>query len=387
MSPDVEIAIVGAGCAGLSLAAALAIARVPGRVLLMEPRLDYARDRTWCFWNTEEHPFTSAISHSWNSWRVGDERGQALQRSRRYRYCHIAGDDFYRLALDRIEREPEQELHQGVAVHAVNRLPGGLTALETSAGRVLAKQVFDSRPTGFQGAPTLLQRFTGLHVRAAEPCFDPETVELMRFLPSDAPGRTRFLYLLPFSTTEALVEMTYLDDPGLPEPAYEDDLNAWLAEHVRDWEVLYTEHGSLPMQPARAAAAPPNTHPIGIAGGRLKPSSGYGFLRIQRHSRAIAQALRAGQPVPASAEPRLYSAMDAVFLRAVERAPASVPELFLRLFSRSSPDALVRFLSEASEPGEMLRVALALPKLPMLRAAVGPFGVAATRAAAAGLAQ
>ena len=371
MIPDADIVIVGAGCAGLSLAAALTVARVPGRVLLLEPRTDYVRDRTWCFWNTEEHPFTPAISHSWNSWRVSDAGRDALQSSRHYRYCHIAGDSFYRLALQRIEREPQQELCLGVEVHSVEALPDGQAAVETSAGRVLAGQVFDSRLSDRKAAPTLLQRFTGWHVRTAEHCFEPETVELMRFLPSDTPGRTRFLYLLPFSTTEALVEMTYLDDPRLPEPAYEADLAAWLGEQAHQWETLYTEHGSLPMQPARAAAAEGgNTHRIGIAGGRLKPSSGYGFLRIQRHSRRIAEALRDGLPVPRGAEPRLYSVMDAIFLHAVERAPASIPDLFLRLFARATPDALVRFLSEASAPGEMLRVALSLPMLPMLRAAL-----------------
>ena len=371
MRPDADIAILGAGCAGLSLAAALAHAHVHGRVLLLEPRTAYTRDRTWCFWNTEEHPFTSAISHSWKSWRVSDGPHEALQRSRRYRYCHIAGDDFYHAALARIEREPEQELRRGVTVHSTGLHSSGLVEIETSSGRILARQVFDSRPPVGIAAPALLQRFTGWQVRTAQPCFDPETVELMRFLPSDVPGRTRFLYLLPFSRTEALVEMTYLDAAHLAEPPYEQDLTAWLGEQARDWEVLYTEQGSLPMQ--AASAVPAGTiHPIGIRGGRLKPSSGYGFLRIQRHSRLIAQALRAGRPVPSGAESRLYNAMDAIFLRAVQRSPASAPALFLRMFARSSPDALVRFLSETSEPGEMLRVALSLPKLPMLGAALAP---------------
>ncbi len=378
MTPDVDVAIVGAGCAGLSLAAALSVERVPGRVLLLEPRKEYRRDRTWCFWNTEEHPFASEVSCSWNRWRVSLGGAEALRGSRLYRYCHLAGDDFYRSALARVERAEEQDLLRGVVVHTVARRQDGLFAVDTDHGRLLAGSVFDSRPWAPEasGAPLLLQRFVGWHVRAAEPCFDPHTVDLMGFLPSDLPGRVRFVYTLPFSSTEALVEMTYLDRPELPEPAYARDLTAWLAERTRSWEVLYTERGSLPMGGRTGRLqAQAGLHPIGIRGGRIKPSSGYAFLRIQRHSRAIARALKAGQVPPAHAEPGLAGAMnrgmDAVFLRALQRAPDAAPALFLQMFERGEPDALVRFLGEASRgPGEKLRIAWSLPKRPMLRAAL-----------------
>ncbi len=133
--------------------------------------------------------------------------------------------------------------------------------------------------------------------------------------------------------------------------------------------MLYSERGSLPMGGATTEApAELGLFRIGARGGRIKPSSGYAFLRIQRHSRFLAEALRAGRPVPLRAEPRLYGAMDAVFLQALRRSPEAAPDLFLRMFAGASPDALVRFLGEASTPAEMLRVALSLPKLPLLRA-------------------
>ncbi len=383
MRSDVDLAILGAGCAGLSLAAALSDHRVPGEVLLLEPRTSYVRDRTWCFWNSEEHPFSSEISHSWSSWRVSHGRTTVMQQSHRYRYCHIAGDDFYRAAIDRVERQPAQTLCRGVTVHLVASHPGGLMAIETSNGRLLAKRVFDGRPDPGNSAvpPALVQRFVGWRVRTAEPCFDAETVDLMGLLPADEPGRVRFVYVLPFSTTEALVEMTYLDDPSLPEPPYHRDLHAWMEERSRDWELLYTENGSLPMH-AGAPCQPglSNVHLIGTRGARIKPSSGYAFLRIQRHSRAIAEALLAGRPIPSRAEPQIYKTLDVIFLRAVRRSPAVAATLFLRMFARTRPDELVRFLGERSRPAEMLRVAWSLPKLPMAHAAVMA-GLGAVRAA------
>ena len=197
MKPDVDIAILGAGCAGLSLAAALGQEGVPGNVMLLDSRQSYTRDRTWCFWNTEEHPFVSAISHSWNSWRVTSDQQQATQQSRRYRYCHVAGDAFYELATAKVAREPNQQLCLGTSVASVQPLASGLVAVETSDGRLVARKVFDGRPpsgasaespsavTGLQG---LTQRFVGWHVRTAGVCFDPETVDLMHFLPSPVQG-------------------------------------------------------------------------------------------------------------------------------------------------------------------------------------------------------
>jgi lycopene beta-cyclase len=378
---DADIVILGAGCAGLSLAASLGAEKVPGSVLLLEPRSSYTRDRTWCFWNTEEHLFTSAISHRWESWRVSRGPQAVVQQSRRYQYCHIAGDDFYAEGLRAVERDPRQELCCGVSVDSVEPRAGGLVRVETSSGGIVARRVFDSRPAAPSVAPLLVQRFVGWHVRAARACFEERTVELMRFLPSDQPGRVRFLYLLPFSPTEALVEMTYLDAPELPEPFAENELKEWLEDNVGEWEVLYKEQGALPMAPAgKPAAYSPmkaslaldhsleHVHSIGARGGRLKPSSGYGFVRIQRHSRVIARALAQGRPVPLTAEPQRYSLMDAVFLRALQTADAA--ELFLAMFANADPDALVRFLGEASPVSETLRVAWSLPKLPMLGAAI-----------------
>jgi lycopene beta-cyclase len=109
--------------------------------------------------------------------------------------------------------------------------------------------------------------------------------------------------------------------------------------------------------------------PIGTAAGRVKASSGYAFLRIQRQSRAIARALANGLTPPQRLEPVRYHRLDSIFMTALARHPEAAPGYFLQLFRNVPPDALVRFLSECGSAGETLKVALSLPKLSFAAAA------------------
>lgn len=369
MTVDTDVAILGAGCAGLSLAIALQQRRSPLRVLLLEQRTTYNRDRTWCFWNTEPHPFEDCITYRWNRWRVAAGNEAVVSTSTRFAYQHLPAERFYQAALDRIEASSTQELRRGTLVHTVAGQPGKYR-LETSDGSITARHVFDSRPSAHASAPgTLVQRFLGWHIRTQLPTFDPATVDLMNFQAGSVTGRNHFLYVLPYSTTEALVESTYLDVAELSQPDMESDLCGWIAQHTEasPYEILFREQGTLPMHPA-APECTAGTR-IGIRGGRLKPSSGYAFLRIQRHSRLLAHALCTDEPAPRFFESRFYAWLDRIFLEALRLAPEAAPSYFLSLFRHVPADRLVRFLSETGNLAETLQVASTLPTLPFLRAA------------------
>jgi lycopene beta-cyclase len=373
---DVDVAILGGGCAGLSLAVALE-RTVPGfRVHVLEERTEYVRDRTWCLWNAEPHPFESCVTHSWNKWRIRSAGESVLRHSDRYAYQHIPADRFYESALKSISESTRQEITLGTHVQSVTPDAGGLR-IETSQGALRASWVFDSRPQITLSRPQtsgLIQRFSGWHVVSERPCFDATTVELMDFQRSDVPGRTVFFYTLPFSPHEALVEATYLDDPALAPALADKALGEWL-ENITSgssYRVQFREQGALRMEAGESANQIPRLSrymPIGTAGGRVKASSGYAFLRIQRQSLAIAHALANGCAPPNQLEPVRYEMLDKVFMTALSRDPAAAPGYFLQLFRNVPPDALVRFLSECGSVAETIKVALSLPRLPFAAAA------------------
>ena len=55
----------------------------------------------------------------------------------------------------------------------------------------------------------MLQHFRGVEVKTVQTCFSPDTAILMDFRCDQSRG-IHFIYLLPYSPTEALVESTML---------------------------------------------------------------------------------------------------------------------------------------------------------------------------------
>jgi lycopene beta-cyclase len=362
--------IVGAGCAGLSLAAQLQARGCGGRVVLVDARTEYTRDRTWCYWPVARHPFEDAASHRWARWCVRGQGREVVRGWAALPYTQIPADAFYRAALARIQGDPRFDLRLGLRTETLVEREGQVIA-ETGAETFEACVAFDSRPTPETPAPAghvrLVQHFVGHLVRAQAPAFSPETATLMDFEVPQGHG-IHFLYVLPYDARHALVESTYISGRPLERGQYEEDIDRYLRERyrLRRWEVLFVERGALPMRSEPAVRRRGRVYRIGAAGGLAKPSTGYAFLAIQRFSQAlVARMERAELPQPPSPRAAHSAFLDRVFLSYLERAPERAPGLFVRLFDRVPPATLIRFLSDAGSPADDLRVMAALPALPL----------------------
>ena len=106
MADDADLIILGGGCAGLSLATLLTVKAPTLRVLIVEPRLSYKEDRTWCGWRTQPHHFEDCAAAAWFQWRVVCNSQVLDRRSQRYPYEMIRSDLFYAKALAAIANSP-----------------------------------------------------------------------------------------------------------------------------------------------------------------------------------------------------------------------------------------------------------------------------------------
>ena len=379
--------ILGAGCAGLSLAWNLLERDVREPILVVDRRERFENDRTWCFWDAEPTPFSDLASHSWTRWMVHDGRREVVASCPAIRYLRVRSADFYRRVLDRLAAAPNVTLALGRPILDVRETGRGVT-VATAEGEFRGLQAFDSSarvaprvPTTLRsprGGPSLLQHFFGQTIRVDRATFDPSHATLMDFRASQADG-PHFVYLLPLSTTEALVENTYLFPFDAAPDRHRREIAAYLRLRYdldpKSYEVLEEESGAIPMTMNPGTTATRRITPIGLAGGGARPSSGYAFLRIQRQARWLADQIAAGdRPGPEelrrSLGPPKYRFFDAVFLKTLADRPDLAPTIFARMFDRTEPAALVRFLSERSTIPDDLRIVAALPKIPFMAAAV-----------------
>ncbi|MFF1297476.1 MULTISPECIES: lycopene cyclase family protein [unclassified Streptomyces] len=383
-----EVAIVGAGAAGLSLAHRLArpapgARRVNVVVLDAPPGPLRPPERTWCFWEDGPGPYDAAVTATWRRLRVHSPAGRPMEDGiAPLTYKMIRSADFECL----VEREVACHRDISWLKAAVETVDADAEGAEIRArddrGRPLvvrARWVFDSRPLGSVPAArtTLLQHFHGWFVRTERPVFDPGTVEFMDFrVPQPARGLA-FGYVLPTSPREALVEYTGFSRAVLSRQAYEAELRSYTEDVLRlgPFEVVSTETGVIPMTDARfARRSAPSVFRIGAAGGATRPATGYTFSAAQRQTRAIADALYAGRcPEPPPAHSARSLAMDAVLLRALDSGRVDGAAFFSRLFAHVPAERLLRFLDGRTRWGEDLALGSRTPVLPMLRSAAELF--------------
>ena len=355
--------VLGAGLAGLSLAAALVREDVREPIVVIDRRTAFTRDRTWCTWAGPDLPFARCATHRWSSWEVVTDRSTARDGSVSQPYVHIPSDAFYAAALAQIEGRVELRLGETVL-----EVGDGWARTDAGEYRGLVHDALALGSPALRGLrPELWQAFLGWEVEVGEPRFDPGVATLMDFRCPQEPAGVTFFYVLPFSPTRALVEHTsFAPGPGIPADRRRAALREWLGEHT----VLHEERGRLPMTTARLPALrTPRTTALGIAGGGLRASSGYAFSRVQSHAAAVARAVATDGPLPRRAGLARRAALDAVFLRAFADDPGAFPERFRALAERVPGDVYARFMSDASSPADEARVMAALPPLPFMRAA------------------
>ena len=374
-----DIAILGAGCSGASLAYFLADAGFPGRIHVFDRRTDFSRSQRWCSWGPVPKRLSGLVSASWDRWRIVSGDVEVLCSLPERPYLHVHAPEFYERIHDRLRHHPNVRLHLGFSVESVTPagLRGEIRRVATDFGDYDVDLVFDGRPPAESmeaahgsGEISLLQSFAGLVVASSEAAFDPDTATLMDFGAGDSPELS-FVYVLPFSPHRALVESTAFSAGAIAYEEHERRVADYLDRlGVGAYTVESRERGCIPMTTRKLPRTSDERHiMIGAAGGATRPSSGYAFVHILRQSESLAGSLMRGEHTWRRPIRRKYGLLDAVFLDVLEDSPALARESFVRMFARVPTAALVRFLSGDSILRDDLAMIAALDKMPFLAAA------------------
>ena len=381
MITRVQLLIIGGGCAGLSLASKIAQSSTPLKTLVIEPRVCYEDDRTWCFWKGQGSGHDQLPLTEWTTLELAQGRSRVLANFAEQPYQMLRSTDFYTEKVDAISQSEDVELRLGTTALSSRRTDDGLWLTETSEGGIVSDFVVDTRPAQSVSStpPVLWQAFVGYELESQLDSFDPATAQLMNFMETDSKD-IEFLYILPTTRKRALVELTVISPD---RPSFEDlaqRLERQLKEKFGNQRpnVIRREQGAIPMGIDDALASASSGEPadtsyvhVGVAAGSARPSSGYTFCRIQRWAAACANSLEAGgKPIGPLADTSLVKFMDSVFLKVLKRHPHLAPELFMGMFRKVPSRRLLRFLGDSPTLMDAMFLVAALPKLPFLREAI-----------------
>lgn len=376
-----DLAIIGGGLTGLSLACWLEqTARIAGQslpsVFVLEPRARYENDRTWSFWDLEQHPFSDVISHRWPRWQAIAGDRSVTQDGGQQGYAMLSADTVYHQALTTINASSQLNLCQNTRVQSI-AVDKDEVLVSTDTQQWRAQAVVDTRPpepAQMKSESGLWQLFTGFEIDCPAHGYPLDTVHLMDFQVGN--NTISFIYLLPLGANQLLVEWTEF----LPEwrsPAFEPQLTAWLNANLkRPFHLLRHESGALPMMEVANCLTPGRVVNAGIRGGWMRPSSGFHFAACQRGCKALAaQILTAHQTgqwtlrSPTLRHPGIRW-MDRVFLKALRQTPQHAHLWFMAMFAGTSAAQMSRFMNDQPTITDLLAIVRTLPPGPLIKAAL-----------------
>ncbi|OIN55984.1 lycopene cyclase family protein [Arsenicibacter rosenii] len=365
-----DFIIAGGGMAGLSLAYHLSQSPLRDRSILILDKEDKKQnDRTWCFWEEGEGPFESILFRKWQTVEFHGTGFAGPLDLGNYQYKMLRGIDFYDHVRSHLAQFPNIEFRQAT-INRVKETPQGGFVIANDEP-YMATYVFDSTfPLDLKDPDrhNLLQHFKGWVITTQKPCFDTGRPRMMDFR-TDQRGDCRFVYVLPFNETTALVEYTIFNERLLPEADYEQALKQYIANFLDtgSYQISETEYGVIPMSDVPTKERP-SKHivRIGTAGGHTKPSTGYTFQRTQRAMQAIVRSLvTRGKPRrrPSWLRKR-FKLYDSILLNVLEQNRYPADDMFTRLYEDNPPTKIFKFLDEDTSLGEEFRIINSMPKKP-----------------------
>lgn len=373
-SKHFDIAIIGAGAAGLHLAMAInkSTAFSGKKVLILEKEEKNQNDRTWCFWEQGDGLWDSILTKSWAKGYFYAPEQEIELDLLPYRYKMLRALDFYVYSKRLINNNPNFTWLKDEVIEVGEGSP---IPIKGQNNTYTAKHVFDSRiPPAFFSAEDkytrLLQHFKGWVIETPYDAFDPEQFTMMDYRLVWA-GTTSFTYVLPIRANKALIEFTFFSPELIKEEGYDKMLRKYIHEilKVEDFKLLEEEQGIIPMSDFPFEHYTQGNHiRIGTAGGWVKPSSGYAFKNCERYAHKLVKNLESGKPANKGLIHPRFRWYDSILLEVLNKRNDYGPGLFSTMFSKNDIQSIFSFLDDESTFFKDVQIMAGFEKLPFLKA-------------------
>ena len=343
-------------------------------ILLLDHDLKKTNDRTWCFWDNEAL-FETIISKKWDKAFFANQNFSRTLDFSPYRYKMIQGLDFYNMVFELISEQNN--------IHFVNQKVIDFqdlndkcivkTQTETFSCHKVFNSIYNSvwveNQTRF---PLLQQHFMGWFIKTDKAVFSENTATFMDFSVEQR-GNTRFMYVLPTSSTEALIEYTLFSADLLAYDEYETEIKNYIQNlGITHFEILDKEQGNIPMTSFEFwKNNTKNTINIGSAGGWTKASTGFTFKNTTKKAKALAAFLNSENDFRKFHKRDKFWWYDLLFIDVLFKNNALGSSVFSSLFQNGNPALILKFLDGETTFFQDLKVMLKCPTLPFVKALWG----------------
>ena len=345
------------------------------KILVIDHSPKTKNDRTWCFWEQQSGLFEPIVYHTWQAMNFFSPQFSEKINIAPYTYKMLRGIDFYNYVINFAEQFPNVEFRYEKVSGITTNKQIAIVRLDNKT--ITADFVFNSivfkQPEITKGKYYLLQHFKGWVIKTTEPAFNPSVATFMDFTVSQQHGTT-FMYLLPTSPTEALIEYTLFTEGLLQQADYENALKDYILNKlgITDYTIEHKEFGIIPMTNINYTKHDGKLVNIGIAGGQAKGSSGYAFQFIQKRTRQIVASLRQyNHPFTATTfADKKFALYDSVLLNVLHYKRLEGVTIFADIFENNSPKTIFKFLDNESGLLEDLQIMKSLPTYIFFKAAL-----------------
>jgi len=367
--------IAGSGCSGMSLLYRILNNPVlkSKKILVIDNTNKVTNNRTWCYWEKKDGIFESIVSHRWKSLNFFSTDVSKKLNLQKYTYKMIQGIDFYSFILN-FSKDFDNvtfKYENITKIYSFNE-KGYILA---DKSKYIAKYIFNSTNL-FNPQITiknsLLQHFEGWVIKTKESSFDPNIGTLMD-LRVDQKHGTTFMYVLPTTKNEALIEHTLFSEKILKKEEYEIELKKYISEYlnINEYEILHKEFGIIPMSLASFERNPKSSKciiNIGTAGGYTKASSGYTFQFIQKNCDVIIKNLLKNLPPnpKKTISDKIFEWYDKTLIQVIISNKMKGRDVFSIMFKKNKVDRILAFLGNESSIKDDIKIMISLPVMPFL---------------------
>ncbi len=341
-------------------------------ILLIDFDTKKTNDRTWCFWEKPNHEWQNIVSKKWKTALFANENSSRNIDLSPYEYNMILGLDFYNLVFDLIEKQKNITFLKDKVLSFNDDSSQIQVTCENE--NYSCDKLFNSIHNRIESEnqtkyAVLQQHFIGWFIKSEQVVFDPEIATFMDFSLQQN-GNTKFMYVLPTSKTEALLEPTLFSHKHLKLEEYELEIKNYAQKlGIKKYEIVDKERGSIPM-----TSYPfwknntKNIINIGTAGGWTKASTGFTFYHTNKKTDELITFLKSEVDFTKFHKKTRFWFYDLIFLDVLDQRNELGSQVFSSLLLKGNPELIFKFLNEETTFLEEIKVMLKCPKIPFIKA-------------------